>query len=75
MSRKKIELNEKVEKMAEKYLQMTDTDLDDLTNTALKVYLLNHLNSNQIRDALKDTSDTQSEYRVKLFSIDDLNNF
>lgn len=75
MSRKKIELNEKVEKMAEKYLQMTDTDLDDLTNTALKVYLLNHLNSNQIRDALKDTADTQSEYRGKLFSIDDLNNF
>jgi len=53
MSRKKIELNGKVEKLAEKYLQITGTDLDDLTNAALKAYLIDHLNSNQIKEALK----------------------
>lgn len=75
MSRKKIELNEKVEKLAEKYLQLTRTDLDDLTNTALKAYLIDHLNSNQIKEALKDNDDISSEYTGKLFNIDDLNKF
>lgn len=75
MSRKKIELDKKVEKLAEKYLQITQTDLNDLTNTALKAYLLDHLNSNQIKDALKDTDDISSEYTEKLFNIDDLNKF
>lgn len=75
MSRKKIKLDKKVEKLAEKYLQITQTDLNDLTNAALKAYLLDHLNSNQIKDALKDTDDISSEYTEKLFNIDDLNKF
>ncbi|WP_278953698.1 hypothetical protein [Lactobacillus apis] len=75
MSRKKIELNGKVEKLAEKYLQITGTDLDDLTNAALKAYLIDHLNSNQINEALKDTDDVSSEYAGKLFNLDDLNRF
>lgn len=65
MSRKKIELNGKVEKLAEKYLQITGTDLDDLTNAALKAYLIDHLNSNQIKEALKDSDDISSEYAGK----------
>ena len=75
MSRKKIELNGKVEKLAEKYLQITGTDLDDLTNAALKAYLIDHLNSNQIKEALKDADDVSSEYAEKLFNLDDLNRF
>lgn len=75
MSKKKIELDKKVEKMAEKYLKITQTSLDDLTNTALKAYLFDHLNSNQIKDALKDTDNISSEYTRKLFNIDDLNQF
>lgn len=75
MSRKKIELNGKVEKLAEKYLQITGTDLDDLTNAALKAYLIDHLNSNQIKEALKDSDDISSEYAGKLFNLDDLNKF
>ncbi|AWM74395.1 hypothetical protein H3T48_02010 [Lactobacillus sp. M0403] len=75
MSRKKIELNGKVEKLAEKYLQITGTDLDDLTNAALKAYLIDHLNSNQIKEALKDSDDISSEYAGKLFNLDDLNRF
>ena len=75
MSRKKIELNGKVEKLAEKYLQITGTDLDDLTNAALKAYLIDHLNSNQIKEALKDSDDVSSEYAGKLFNLDDLNRF
>lgn len=75
MSRKKIELNGKVEKLAEKYLQITGTDLDDLTNAALKAYLIDHLNSNQIKEALEDSDDISSEYAGKLFNLDDLNRF
>lgn len=75
MSRKKIELNGKVEKLAEKYLQITGTDLDDLTNAALKAYLIDHLNSNQIKETLKDADDVSSEYAGKLFNLDDLNRF
>lgn len=75
MSRKKIELNGKVEKLAEKYLQITGTDLDDLTNAALKAYLIDHLNSNQIKEALKDADDVSLEYAGKLFNLDDLNRF
>ena len=75
MSRKKIELNGKVEKLAEKYLQITGTDLDDLTNAALKAYLIDPLNSNQIKEALKDSDDISSEYAGKLFNLDDLNRF
>ena len=75
MSRKKIELNGKVEKLAEKYLQITGTDLDDLTNAALKAYLIDHLNSNQIKEALKDADDVSSEYAGNLFNLDDLNRF
>lgn len=53
MSRKKIELTEKVAKLTEKYLEVNDTDFNDLINKALKTYLIDHLNSSQVKDALK----------------------
>ncbi|MEB3363112.1 hypothetical protein SDC49_03445 [Lactobacillus sp. R2/2] len=40
MSRRKIELNEKVAKLTAKYMEVTDTDFNDLINEALKMYLL-----------------------------------
>lgn len=75
MSRKRIELSEKVEKLTAKYLQVTNEDLNDLVNNALKAYLVDRLNSNQIKEALKDGDDVSSKYRGKLFNIDDLNQF
>lgn len=77
MSRKKIELNEKVAKLTAKYMEVTDTDFNDLINEALKMYLFDRLNSSQIKDALKKSDDTSSEYTGRLFKerIDDLNRF
>lgn len=77
MSRKKIELTEKVAKLTEKYLEVNDTDFNDLINKALKLYLMDHLNSSQIKEALKKTDDFNSTYAGKWFqeSIEDLNKY
>ena len=77
MSRKKIELTDKVAKLTDKYLETTDTEFNDLINKALKLYLLDHLSSSQIKDALKKTEDFTSEYAGKWFqeSIEDLNKY
>lgn len=75
MSKIKIELNERVQKLVTKYLKTYDIDLDKLANKALKAYLLEHLSSSQIKEALRENDDTSSTYSGKLFSnnIDDLN--
>ncbi|RMC23525.1 MULTISPECIES: hypothetical protein [unclassified Lactobacillus] len=75
MSKRKIELNEKVEKLAAKYLKTYDIDLDTLTNKALKAYLIDHLSSSQIKEALRENDNTSSNYSGRLFpnNIDDLN--
>ncbi|NUE97587.1 MULTISPECIES: hypothetical protein [Lactobacillus] len=77
MSRKKIELTEKVAKLTDKYLETTDTEFNDLINKALKLYLLDHLSSSQIKDALKKTDNFNSAYAGKWFqeSIEDLNKY
>ena len=77
MSRKKIELTEKVAKLTEKYLEVNDTDFNDLINKALKLYLMDYLNSSQIKEALKKTDDFNSKYAGKWFqeSIEDLNKY
>ena len=77
MSRMKIELTEKVAKLTEKYLEVNDTDFNDLINKALKTYLIDHLNSSQVKDALKKTDDFNSEYAGKWFQerIEDLNKY
>ena len=77
MSRKKIELTEKVAKLTEKYLEVNDTDFNDLINKALKTYLIDHLNSSQVKDALKKTDDLNSEYAGKWFQerIENLNKY
>ena len=77
MSRKKIELTEKVAKLTEKYLEVNDTDFNNLINKALKTYLIDHLNSSQVKDALKKTDDFNSEYAGKWFQerIEDLNKY
>ena len=43
MSRKKIELTDRVAKLTDKYLETNDTDFNALINKALKLYLLDHL--------------------------------
>ncbi|WEV70831.1 hypothetical protein OZY43_07815 [Lactobacillus sp. ESL0785] len=80
MSKKKITLNEKTEKLAEKYLEVTKTDMSDLVNKALQAFLIDHLSSNQVKDALQDTDSNSSasiKYSEHLFNsnIEDLNRY
>ncbi|MBA1392396.1 hypothetical protein EQ500_00540 [Lactobacillus sp. XV13L] len=77
MSKKKIELTAKIAKLAAKHLETTNASFDDLVNEALKCYLLDHLSSSQIKDALKEIDDASSQYTGKLFQseIDNLNKY
>ncbi|WEV39853.1 hypothetical protein OZX56_08995 [Lactobacillus sp. ESL0684] len=77
MSKKKITLNEKVEKLTQKYLQVSGLDLDKVTNQALEAFLVEHLNSSQIKEALQDTDSGDSKYTEQLFqsTLDHLNRF
>lgn len=64
MARKKIELTDAVESLVEKYLNMTDDkmDLNELTNKALKFYIVNQLSSNEVKEALKQKDIETSKY-------------
>lgn len=77
MSKEKIEINENVRKLATKYMQITDANMTDLVNSALKKYLVDHLSPSQIKEALTENSEVGSKYTNELFrsNLDDLNQF
>ncbi|WP_317637436.1 hypothetical protein [Lactobacillus xylocopicola] len=77
MSKKKIELSEKVTKLVQKYLEISGGNLDELTNEALLTYLTDHLKSSQIKDALKERDEADANYADKLIhnEINNLNKF
>lgn len=64
MARKRIELNDEVEALVEKYLNMNDDkmDLNELTNKALKFYIVNHLSSKEVKEILKQKDIDTSKY-------------
>lgn len=53
MARKRFEMNDDVEKLVNKYLEMTNCNLDELTNKALRYYIAKQLGSKEVREALK----------------------
>ena len=77
MGRKRIELNDKVEKLAEKYMSMTGMNFDELTNKALKFYIVNQLSSRQVKEALKQADDESTKYVDQIFqnSLEDLSSY
>jgi len=77
MGRKRIELNDKVEKLAEKYMSMTGMNFDELTNKALKFYIVNQLSSRQVKEALKQADDESTKYVDQIFhnSLEDLSRY
>lgn len=80
MSKKRIELNEKTEKLVEKYLDINESDINELTNNALESFLVDHLSTSQVKEALQEVdgvSGASTAYSEHLFqnSIDDLNRF
>lgn len=69
MARKRIELNDEVEALVEKYLNMNDDkmDLNELTNKALKFYIVNHLSSKEVKEILKQKDIDTSKYVDDMF--------
>lgn len=67
MVKKKIELNEQVEKLVNKYLSMTDKDLNEVVNKALKFYIVNQMTSNEVKEALKQKDVETSKYVDEIF--------
>lgn len=68
MAKKKIELNDAVQALVDRYLEMNDDklDLNELTNKALKFYIVNHLSSQEVKQILKQKDVETSKY------VDDL---
>ena len=68
MARKKIELTDDVQALVDRYLDMNDDklDLNELTNKALKFYIVKHLSSQEVKQILKQKDVETSKY------VDDL---
>ncbi|MGQ5708506.1 hypothetical protein [Lactobacillus sp. PSON] len=64
MGRKRIELTDEVESLVDKYMTMNGDkmDLNELTNKALKYYVINHLSPNEIKEAIKQKDIKRSKY-------------
>lgn len=73
MPRKKIELNNDVEKLVEKYMGLTGESLDSIVNKALKNYTINNMSPNEVKDALKKADMEAGRYIDHMFK-DSINN-
>lgn len=68
MARRKINLNDDVQALVDRYLDMNDDklDLNELTNKALKFYIVKHLSNKEVKQILKQKDVDTSKY------VDDL---
>ena len=62
MSKRKIELNDDVDQLVNKYLEATEDDFNELANDALLYYIKKRLTSKEVREALKNKGDDSSKY-------------
>lgn len=64
MARKKINLNDDVQALVDRYLDMNDDklDLNELTNKALKFYIVKHLSNKEVKQILKQKDAETSKY-------------
>lgn len=77
MGRKRIELNDRIEKLSEKYMAMTGMNLDELTNKALKFYIVNQLSSHKVERVLRKDDSESTKYADQIFqnSLEDLSSY
>ncbi|BAQ57947.1 hypothetical protein [Lactobacillus acetotolerans] len=77
MGRKRIELNDRIEKLSEKYMAMTGMNLDELTNKALKFYIVNQLSSHKVKRVLRKDDSESTKYADQIFqnSLEDLSSY
>ncbi len=69
MGRKRIELNDRIEKLSEKYMAMTGMNLDELTNKALKFYIVNQLSSHKVKRFCEKMIVRAQSTQIKYFKI------
>lgn len=77
MGGKRIELNDRIEKLSEKYMAMTGMNLDELTNKALKFYIVNQLSSHKVKRVLRKDDSESTKYADQIFqnSLEDLSSY
>lgn len=68
MARKRINLSEDVDKLVNKYLEMTNCSMDELTNKALHFYIAKQLGSKEVRRALKQRDPEDFKYLDEMSS-------
>jgi len=75
MPRKHFELNSDIAKLIDKYNEISDTDFNDLVNTALRFYLVNQMSYKDVQEALKEADVETSRYvdEVMRSSMGDIN--
>ncbi|RVU72390.1 hypothetical protein [Lactobacillus xujianguonis] len=62
MAKRKVELDSQADKLAEKYMELTESDFNELTNAALKYYISKRLSSKEIRQIMKEKDSEDSKY-------------
>ena len=62
MVKKKFELEENVAKLAEKYIDTTEIDWNELVNKAIKYYISKKLGINEVKAMLKENDDESAKY-------------
>lgn len=67
MVKKKVELNDEVEKLVNNYLSITDKDLNEVVNKALKYYIVNQMSSSEVKEALKQKDIETTKYVDEIF--------
>ena len=75
MPRKHFELNSDVNKLIEKYDEINNVDFNKLVNKALRFYLVNHKNYEDVPDVLNKADNEASKYidEAMRFSMCDIN--
>ena len=62
MVKKKFELEENVAKLAEKYIDTTEIDWNELVNKAIKYYISKKLGTSEVKAMLKENDDESAKY-------------
>lgn len=62
MTKKKVELNDKVELLVTKYMEDTGEDFNQIVNEALPQYIKRRMTPKEVRKALKNGNQDDSKF-------------
>lgn len=73
LTKKKVEINDQVDLLVQKYMTMSGKDLNEVVNDALKAYLAQHLSQRVVKETLKRKDPSDAKYLDEMFK-DNINN-